>query len=67
MSYLHPRDFDPEQPMIKELPLSRKFKSYVGLKNAERKLEKWLNDFDFIDIGTAEKEIDWNTVPFVNI
>jgi polysaccharide deacetylase family protein (PEP-CTERM system associated) len=33
MSYLHPRDFDPEQPMIKELPLSRKFKSYVGLKN----------------------------------
>jgi polysaccharide deacetylase family protein (PEP-CTERM system associated) len=67
MSYLHPRDFDPEQPMIKELPLSRKFKSYVGLKNAERKLEKWLNDFDFIDIGTAEKEIDWNTVPVVNI
>lgn len=39
MSYLHPRDFDTTQPMIKDLPLSRKFKSYVGLKTAEKKLD----------------------------
>jgi hypothetical protein len=38
MSYLHPRDFDPGQPMIKELPLIRKFKSYNGLKRAEKKI-----------------------------
>ena len=67
MSYLHPRDFDFKQPMIKDLPLSRKFKSYVGLKGAEKKLERWLKDFEFTDIGTAEKQIDWNNVPIVDI
>jgi len=67
MSYMHPRDFDPNQPMIKELSLSRKLKSYVGLKSAERKLEKWLSDFKFIDISTAEKEIDWNIVNKIRI
>lgn len=63
MSYLHPRDFDYEQPVIKELSLSRKFKSYVGLRGAEVKLKKWLNDFEFIDIRTANSRIDWNSVP----
>ena len=67
MSYMHPRDFDFKQPMIKELPLSRKFKSYVGLKGAEKKLERWLKDFEFTDIGTAAKQIDWNNVPIVDI
>ncbi len=54
MSYLHPRDFDCKQPVISELSTIRKFKSYVGLKGAENKLHKWLIDFDFIDINTAE-------------
>jgi len=62
MTYFHPRDFDPDQPNIKGLPLNRKFKSYVGLKSALSKLDKYLTDFSFIDIGTAEKEIDWNNV-----
>lgn len=67
MTYLHPRDFDPDQPMIKGLPMHRKFKSYVGLKNSINKLEKWLHDFQFIDAGTAIQEIDWNNVPVVKI
>jgi len=67
MSYLHPRDFDFKQPMIKELPLSRKFKSYVGLKGSEKKLVRWLKDFEFTDIGTATKQIDWNNIPIVDI
>jgi hypothetical protein len=53
---------DPNQPMIKNLTLSRKFKSYVGLKNAEEKLKKWLTDYDFIDLSTANLKIDWNLV-----
>ncbi|MBN2636112.1 MAG: polysaccharide deacetylase family protein [Prolixibacteraceae bacterium] len=57
MSYLHPRDFDAGQPVIKELSAFRKFKSYVGLKGATNKLEKWLTDFEFVDIGTAVKQI----------
>jgi len=67
MSYLHPKDFDAEQPIIKELSLLRKFKAYVGLKGAEHKLDKWLNDFTFIDIKTAVKQIDWTKVPVVKL
>ena len=67
LSYIHPRDLDPGQPMIKELPISRKFKSYVGLKGAEKKLRKWLTDFKFIDLNTASVMIDWSTVPHVEL
>ena len=59
MTYFHPRDFDPAQPMIKELPLSRKFKSYVGLKGALGKLDAFLRDYRFMDVAEAEKMIDW--------
>lgn len=59
MSYFHPRDFDVKQPMIKDLSLTRKFKSYVGLKQCEKKLVKWLTNYNFIDIMDAEKSIDW--------
>jgi len=67
MSYLHPRDFDPNQPVINDLSLIRRFKSYVGLKSTERKLQQWLHDFDFIDIGSAVKRIDWDKVPVVDL
>jgi polysaccharide deacetylase family protein (PEP-CTERM system associated) len=67
MSYFHPRDFDPGQPRIKELSLNRKFKSYVGLKGAEDKLRRWLKDFDFIDIKTANEQLDWNKVKTINL
>ena len=59
MSYFHPRDFDFNQPMIEDLSSIRRFKSYVGLKSCRPKLEKWLGDFDFIDIATASEQINW--------
>lgn len=62
MSYIHPRDLDPGQPMITELSPLRRFKSYCGTKSAERKLRRWLTDFDFVDIATASKLIDWQQV-----
>ena len=67
MTYLHPRDFDATQPIINDLSMIRKFKSRVGLKNAESKLEKWLSDFEFIDMATAIHKIDWENVPVVEI
>lgn len=66
MSYFHPRDFDPYQPKIKDLSFFRKFKSYIGLSNAERKLEKWISDFNFIDIKTANESIKWNNMKVVS-
>ena len=62
MSYVHPRDLDPAQPMIKELSLFRRFKSYYGLAGAESKLRRWLTDFDFVDLQTAAERIDWGKV-----
>ena len=67
MAYIHPRDLDSGQPMLEGLPMVRKFKSYVGLKGAEKKLRKWLTDFQFMDIATAAANTDWSTAPVVNV
>lgn len=67
LSYIHPRDLDAGQPMLKGLPLARKFKSYVGLKGAEKKLRRYLAEFEFIDIAAANEMIDWGNVPVVKL
>lgn len=67
LSYIHPRDLDAEQPMLEGLPLTRKFKSYVGLRGAETKLRKYLTDFEFTDICTAAAGIDWVMAPVVKL
>ncbi|MEA4975166.1 MAG: polysaccharide deacetylase family protein [Paludibacter sp.] len=67
MSYLHPRDFDASQPMINELPMMRRWKAYVGLSGAKKKLDNWLTDFEFVDVKTAVTQINWEKVPVVQI
>jgi len=61
MTYFHTRDFDPNQPMLSNLPLARKFKSYVGLKGAFSKFQHYLDDFEFINILQANDLTEWNT------
>jgi polysaccharide deacetylase family protein (PEP-CTERM system associated) len=67
MTYFHPRDFDSDQPIVPGLSLSRRFKSYVGIKNCKFKLERWINDFDFIDLNQADQLINWNQVPLIKL
>jgi polysaccharide deacetylase family protein (PEP-CTERM system associated) len=67
MTYFHPRDFDPEQPMISELSWIRKFKSYYGLKGAQGKLELLLKSFEFLSLSEAEKKIDWEMMPIISV
>ncbi|MFD0797139.1 polysaccharide deacetylase family protein [Maribacter chungangensis] len=67
MTYFHPRDFDYGQPVIKGLSPARQFKSYVGLKSCKPKLEKWLKDFNFIDLNSAIDTVDWSRVETVNL
>ena len=67
ISYIHPRDLDAGQPMIGELPWSRKFKSYVGLKGAEGKLRRLLTDFPFTDLAAADRLVDWTGAPVVEL
>lgn len=60
MTYFHPRDFDPGQPMIDDLSAFRKWKSYYGLKGAEKKLEKLITEFEFLPLGRADAQMEWN-------
>ena len=67
MTYFHPRDFDPNQPIISELNYFRKFKSYVGLKGSLSKLYKWTSDFDFTDLKSADNLISWSDMSVVKL
>lgn len=67
MTYFHPRDFDPDQPMVPNLPLNRKIKSYVGLKKCEAKFVKWISEFDFVDLHSADNQVDWSKAPVVKL
>lgn len=67
LAYIHPRDLDAGQPMLKGLPLRRRFKSYIGLNGASKKLSRYLWDFKFIDIQTATLKIDWGNVPIIEL
>ena len=67
MAYFHPRDFDADQPIIEGLSKWRRFKCYVGIKNCKNKLDKWLRDFDFMDINSADKIIDWSKATIIHI
>lgn len=67
MTYFHPRDFDPDQPIIEELSATRKFKSYVGLSSAFDKLERMIDDFEFVDVNQANKTIDWEKAKKIEI
>lgn len=67
MTYFHPRDFDAQQPVIDDLSIKRKFKSYIGINGALNKLNKWVNDFEFIDIREANSRIDWYNVKKVGL
>lgn len=65
MTYFHPRDFDPGQPLVPGLNAARRFRSYVGLKGAFKKLDRLLAASDFISLGQAEEMVDWQTAPVV--
>lgn len=67
MAYIHPRDLDGGQPVLEGLPLTRRFKAYVGTKSAEAKLRKYLTDFKFTDIATANKQIDWEKAQHIKL
>jgi polysaccharide deacetylase family protein (PEP-CTERM system associated) len=67
MTYFHPRDFDPGQPMLESLPPMRKFKSYVGLSTAFAKFQNLLNDFTFVSVKDAGKLVNWETSRIVQL
>ncbi len=67
MTYFHPRDFDPDQPVIRDLPLLRKFKSYFGLRGALDKLSTILDEYCYIDQQAAVAAIDWGQARVIHL
>lgn len=63
MTYFHPRDFDADQPIIRNLDAIRKFKTYYGISGCYAKLDALLKEIQFIDVLTADKMVDWGKVP----
>src|SRR5215204_6282254 len=48
--YLHPWELDPEQPRIKNLSASQKFRHYRNLDQTESRLRRLVNDFEFTTV-----------------
>jgi len=67
MTYFHPHDFDAERPLLRDLSSLRKFKASVGLRSALAKLEKYIADFDFIDLDEAVRRVNWAQVDTINL
>ncbi|MBK6399181.1 MAG: polysaccharide deacetylase family protein [Bacteroidetes bacterium] len=67
MTYFHPRDFDPDQPQLRNLSIKRRFMSYTGLKTSEMKLEKLLSDFQFISLEQAFETLNTKNLPVVSL
>lgn len=65
LAYIHPRDLDSKQPIIKGLAPIQFFRSYYGLKSSESKFQRLIKDNDFIDMDLAEKLIDWGKVDII--
>ena len=40
--YLHPWEFEPEQPRVEGLSLNHRLRHYYGLNRTEKKLEKFI-------------------------
>ncbi|MFM2207451.1 MAG: hypothetical protein RL213_1426 [Bacteroidota bacterium] len=62
LTYFHPRDIDPEQPVLNALSPLRRFKSYYGLGRCASKLEALLADFRFTDVSGGLASLDISIV-----
>lgn len=58
--YIHPREFDPEQPRL-PMPAYRRFKCYYNLAKTEPKLRKLLSQFQFKPIREVIESVEQAT------
>jgi hypothetical protein len=53
--YVHPWELDPEQPRV-PLPLTKRFRHYVGLNRTAARLDRLLSDLRFGAVGDVLDE-----------
>lgn len=57
MSYIHPRDLDPDQPVLGDVSAWRKFKANVGLKGSRAKLSRLVREGGWVTLGQAAEQL----------
>lgn len=67
MTYFHPREFDPNTPKVESLPLMRKIKTYINVEGNFNKWKKLMNDFSFVNIEEADKQINWDNARTIQL
>ncbi|WP_298884394.1 polysaccharide deacetylase family protein [uncultured Bradyrhizobium sp.] len=60
-AYFHPRNFDPDQPLVPRLSPQRILKSYAGLRSSLRKFKALLKEFSFVSIGQQDDRLGKST------
>lgn len=65
MSYIHPRDLDPEQPLLGDISPWRKFKATVGLRGSRSKLARLIREEAWVPIGGLMDRIGLEECPIV--
>ncbi len=65
MTYIHLGDIDKNKKKVDGLPFFVQFRRLVGCKGGEKKLRKWLSDFDFISVEQANQQINWDKQPLL--
>lgn len=59
--YIHPWEFDPEQPKVKNVKLNYRLRHYTNLDKTENKFKKLIRDFNFCPIREIIPQINENT------
>lgn len=67
MTYFHYRDFDCNQPALKNMNRVAKFKNNFGIKEAFEKFKLYLDQFEFSNILEMDKHINWADQEIVDI
>jgi polysaccharide deacetylase family protein (PEP-CTERM system associated) len=49
--YLHPWEFDPDQPRMRGISAKSRFRHYLNLDKTEKRFRKLLGDFDFVPVS----------------
>lgn len=65
VSYIHPMDLCTDKPKDYSKTFVENFRARAGLDTSADKLSKYLSEFDFVDIETAIKAIDWEQTPVI--
>jgi polysaccharide deacetylase family protein (PEP-CTERM system associated) len=55
--YLHPWEFDPQQPRMEDCSLKSRFRHYLNLDKTETRFRKLLDDFSFTTIADGIQKV----------